>query len=184
MKKIIITGGPHTGKTTLLNTLKAKHQNCTYIAEAATLVIEAEHQRVQSEDGYIGTFPWNNYSAFGPKVIAKSLELEGGLNSKSSLVILDRSLIDTIAYARLNHCEHLLDGLYDEIKKAQYHKAFFCDFVGSYESNHIRSESFEEAQMTQKALKTAYLESGIQVIDMPAVPVEERILILEEALDF
>lgn len=183
MKKVIITGGPHTGKTTLLNALKAKHQNHTYVAEAATLVIEAEHQKEKSENGYVGTFPWNNYTAFGPKVIAQSLELERDLNSKSGLAVFDRSLIDTIAYARLNDCEHLLPDLYDKIKKAQYHQAFFCDFVGSYKNNHIRSESFEEAQTTQQALRTAYTESGIQMIDMPAAPVEERILILEEALD-
>jgi len=183
MEKIIITGAPHTGKTTLLDALKSRHQNYSYVPESATLVIEAEHQKEKLENGYTGTFPWNNYSAFGPKVIAKSIELEKELRSSSELAILDRSLIDTIAYARLNDCEHLLPELYPHIEAAHYQKAFFCDFVGTYQSDHIRSESFEEAQITQQALKTAYDEADIQVIEMPAVSVEERIQILEKALE-
>lgn len=178
MNKVIITGGPHTGKTTLLYALKAKHSDYVYIAEPATLVIEAEHQREKSEAGYVGTFPWNNYAVFGPKVIAKSLELDQ-LTSDSDLIVLDRSLIDTVAYARLNNCEHLLPNLYKHIESAKYSKAFLCDFVGSYQSNHIRSESFEEAQITQGAIKKAYGESSIQVVSMPAIPVEERIALFE-----
>lgn len=182
MKKVIITGGPHTGKTTLLGMLRAKYPENTYVPEPATLVIEAEHQREKSENSYIGTFPWNNYAAFGPKVIAKSLELENDLPALSGLIILDRSLIDTIAYARLNNCEHLLPELYTHIQAAQYEKTFFCDFVGSYQSNHIRSESPEEAQLVQRELKAAYTESGMEVIDMPAIPTEERILIFAREL--
>ena len=180
MEKIIITGAPHTGKTTLLDALKAKHPDYIYIPEPATQVIEAEYQQEKAQDGYVGTFPWNNYAGFGPKVIAKSIELEKELLPTSGLAVLDRSLIDTIAYARMNDCEYLLPGLHDKIKAAHYTKAFFCDFVGSYQSDHIRSESFEEAQMTQQALRSAYEESDVQVIEMPAIPVEERILFFEK----
>jgi len=183
MKKIIITGGPHTGKTTLLDALKAKHPQHCYVPEPATIVIEAEQHRENTEEGYVGTFPWNNYPAFGLKVIQQSLDLEKDLDSKSGLVILDRSLIDTVAYARMNDCEHLLPDLYKKIEAAQYQKAFFCDFVGSYQSNNVRSESFEEAQATQQALRIAYQEPNIQVIDMPAVSIDERIQILEDTLD-
>jgi len=182
MFKVIITGGPHTGKTTLLDALKAKHPDFTYVPEPATLVIEAEHQRERSEEGYEGTFPWNNYAGFGPKVIAKSLELEKRLNS-DGLIILDRSLIDTVAYARLNDCEHLLSELYKHIEEAQYKIAFLCDFVGSYQRSHIRSESPEEAQIIQKAIKIAYRESGIEVIDMPAMSLDERIALFENTLN-
>ncbi len=180
MVKIIITGAPHTGKTTLLGVLKSRHPDYIYIPEAATLVIENEYRQEKSQEGYVGTFPWNNYAAFGPKVIAKAIELEKDLPSEPGLAILDRSLIDTIAYAKMNDCEHLLSDLHNQIKAAHYRKAFFCDFVGTYQSDHIRSESFEEAQMTQHALQTAYEECDIEVIEMPAIPVEERILLLEK----
>ena len=182
MKKIIITGGPHTGKTTLILALQEKYPDFIYITEPATLVIEAEHKREESEEGYVGTFPWNNYEKFGPNVIAKSLELEKNIQSKTGLIILDRSLIDTIAYARLNNCEHLLPDLYKYIGDAKYWKAFLCDFVGSYQSNQVRSESFEEAQVTQQAIKLAYEESSISIVQMPAVSVKERIKIFEQEL--
>lgn len=182
MQKLVITGGPHTGKTTLLDALKSKYPDYVYVAEPATLVIEAEYQREKSEDGYIGTFPWNNYKEFGPKVIAKSMDLEKGLTAKSEVAILDRSLIDTVAYARLNNCEYLLPDLYKKIEAANYRKAFFCDFVGSYQSDSVRSESFEEAQTTQESLRAAYEETGIEIIEVPSVSVEERIRIFENAL--
>ncbi len=180
MHKVIITGGPHTGKTTLLDALKIKHPNYIYIPEPATLVIEAEYEKEKSEKDYVGTFPWNNYAEFGPKVITKSLVLEKAVESETGLIVLDRSLIDTIAYARLNDCKHLLPDLYHKIQSAGYQKAFLCDFVGSYQSNHIRTESFEEAQKTQQAIRRAYEKSGVPIINLPAVSVEERIFIFEQ----
>ena len=95
------------------------------------LVIEDEYQKEKSEDDYVGTFPWNNYAGFGPKVIAKSIQSEKELSSATGLAVLDRSLIDAVAYARIKDCKHLLPDLYDQIKTAQYRKAFFCEFVGS-----------------------------------------------------
>ena len=74
MEKIVITGAPNTGKTTLLGALKYRYPDYIYIPEAAMLVIEDEYQKEKSEDDYVGTFPWNNYAGFGPKVIAKSIQ--------------------------------------------------------------------------------------------------------------
>lgn len=124
-------------------------------------------------------FPWNNYTGFAPNVIAKSLELEGMVISDSGLIVLDRSLIDTVAYARLNDCEYLLPELYVHIKNAGYGQAFFCDFVGSYKNDQVRMESFKEARETQEALSVAYNESGIEIINMPVASIEERVKIFE-----
>ncbi len=182
MRKVIITGGPNTGKTDLLYAIRKKQPEYTFVAEPATIIIEAEHEKERSRQGYVGIFPWNNYAAFGPKVIAKSLELEGNVESDSDLVVLDRSLIDTVAYARLNDCNQLLPELYEHINAANYQKAFLCDFVGKYTRNRIRTESFAEAQIIQQELQVAYKESGIDVVQMPSVSIEERIQIFTREL--
>ena len=180
MYKAIISGGPHTGKTTLLNELKKHHPHLHYVPEPATLVIEEERLREKDDLSYAGTFPWNNYPEFGPKVIKKSLDLEAMIPGNAGIVLLDRSLIDTVAYARLNNCEHLLPDLYAYIKSANYSKVFLCDFVGDYQSNNIRAESFQEAQALQNALALAYRESGLPIVKLPSASVNERMQIMKE----
>lgn len=182
MRKVVISGGPHTGKTTLIERLRDKHPELVYIPEPATLVIHSERLKENKNQDYQGTFPWNNYSKFGPKVISKSLELEAEILTSTDLVVLDRSLIDTVAYARLNNCERLLSDLYRHIRDANYQRVFLCDFVGEYQKSNIRSESSEEARITHHAIRKAYEESEIYIVELPSVPVDERIKIFEESI--
>ncbi len=182
MRKIPITGGPHTGKSTLLEALRSSDLEAEYVAEPATEVIREERQRELHEEGYEGKFPWNNYAAFGKLVTAKSLMLESAIPEGTELAILDRSIIDTIGYARLNRCEFLIPKLVPLIGAARYSSAIVCDFVGEYSSSYERSETQEEAQATHIQIVRAYEESGLTIIHLPPVSVEERVSIVSNAI--
>lgn len=182
MKKLIISGGPHSGKTTLLEALKAKFENVYFVPEPATEVINSEYQKERDLKNHIGKFPWNNYPDFGRLVIEKSLELEAEIPSDTDLAVLDRSLIDTIAYAKLNACEFLLPVLEEEIAKANYQAVFFCEMVGDYQQTEHRSETHEEALATHNMLKKTYQTQALDFIDLPAVSVEERMAVFAEYL--
>ena len=73
--------------------LRDRHSEVIFIPEPATFVINSEQLRESQEQGYQGTFPWNNYAGFGPKVILQSLELEATIPLDADLVVLDRSLV-------------------------------------------------------------------------------------------
>ena len=94
----------------------------------------------------------------------------------------DRSLIDTIAYCRIEKFEVFIPTVLEKIAKADYAFAFFCEPVGSYTSTEVRHEDREKAQHTHQQLKKAYSESGLDVVNLPSVSVEERLQLLKKVI--
>jgi predicted ATPase len=182
MTKAIITGGPGTGKTTLLDGLKCNVSHIYFIEEPATLVINSEREKEIALEGYIGKFPWNNYAEFGPLVIEQSLKLESQIPANKEISIQDRSLIDTVAYARINKCDNLLSRLYELIPQAGYDRVFICEPLESYEQTANRAETREEALNTHEKICQAYKEAHLNVNYLPPVDVEARISLVKNLL--
>ncbi len=182
MKKFIITGGPHTGKTTLLGALEKVLPELCFVPEPAVAVIEEEFAKEKADANYAGIFPWNRYPEFRQLVIKKSRDLEAGIPEGTELSILDRSLVDNVAYTRLNKMSHLLDDLVSPIKEAEYYQAFICDFVGTYTQTKERWETFEQAQQIHLEIVKAYGEADMRLQYLPAVSVEERVKMVVESL--
>jgi predicted ATPase len=111
MRKIPISGGPHTGKTTLFNALRAEFPDAHFLSEPAGIVMDREMQKERETEGYSGVFPWNNYPEFARLVINQSVELESNIPPGTDLVFQDRSLIDNIGYGRLLKFTELLPEL-------------------------------------------------------------------------
>jgi predicted ATPase len=183
VRKIPISGGPHTGKTTLVEALRSEFTEAYFVPEPAETVISRELAKQALNPDYIPIVPWIDYSLFAPEVAKESLALEADIPSESELVFQDRSLIDTVAYCRLNGLEDdFVPGIKNQILLANYAIALFCEPVGIYTATDVRRETAEEAKRTHDFLAQAYDESGIQVIHLPAVPVPERIELIRSAL--
>lgn len=172
MRKIPISGGPHTGKTTLLNALKLEYPEACFVEEPAERVIAAELKREEEGQSYQGTFPWNNYPAFARLVVDESLTLEAAIPPDADIVFQDRSLVDNIGYGRLNGYEDLIEEVELHTRLARYAFALFCEPVGTYTQTVVRRETLEEAQTTHQHLSVAYRESGLSVVHLPAVSTE------------
>lgn len=182
MRKIPISGGPHSGKTTLLEALRGEFEDAYFVAEPAERVISRELAKQAEDVTYTPNVPWIDYSKFGPEVADESVTLEANIPDLANLVFQDRSLIDTIAYCRLNGFENFIPEVERRIKVARYSLALFCEPVGTYTATEVRRESAEEAQITHDYLAEAYDNSGIAVIHLPAIPVTERIEIIRSAI--
>lgn len=180
--KIPISGGPHTGKTTLIEALKQEFPDAHFVPEPATKVIEQELALSGQNPDYTPRVPWIDYSKFGPLVTQKSVELESEIPESTDLVFQDRSLIDTIAYCKLNNFEEFIPEVRQKIALARYAMAFFCEPVGSYVATHIRRETEDEARKTHEYLAEAYDGAGITVVHLPAVAVEERLEIIRDSI--
>lgn len=182
MRKIPISGGPHSGKTTLLNALREEYPDAHFVEEPAEKVIAEQLALEESRQGYTGIFPWNNYKQFAHLVLDAGVELEATIPKDADVVFQDRSLIDNIAYNRLNDVDSLIDRTQGLIAAANYALAFFCEPVGSYAATVIRRETPEEATRTHEYISTAYSESGLQVVHLPAVSVPDRIQLIREVI--
>ena len=182
MRKIPISGGPHAGKTTLLNALREEYPDAHFLEEPAERVIGRELAREEAEQAYTGTFPWNNYAAFSRLVLDASIELEAAIPSDADLVFQDRSIIDNIGYNKLNGLSDLLPEIAERIDVANYAFALFCQPVGTYTPTVIRRETPEDAQRTHEFLAEAYDNSGLMVVHLPAVTVPDRLQLIREVI--
>lgn len=165
MRKLIITGGPHTGKTTLLEGLREALPEAGFVSEPATSVLR------QTGDFSLLDDPLR----FCRSCIAWSLQAESEVNSPSGLVVQDRSLIDTVAYSERDGCSDALPMLPAYIGLARYTVALRCNFVGQYTQSDIRTEGYSAARDIHELLAATYRDNGVPVIDIPSMPVPNRV---------
>lgn len=182
MNKVILSGGPSTGKSTTFEQLHQVYSDAYFVPEAAELVIAEELQKQKDDPIYQPILPVECYEDFAPLVIAKQIELEAQIPEDAGLVIFDRSMVDNIGYLAHNGIEEHVAQVQEHITKAEYGLVFFCDWLGKFEQTAIRHETEAEGYDIHKKLETAYNESGLDIVHLPAVSVESRLAIVHSEL--
>lgn len=168
MKKIVISGGPHTGKTSLINALNERFPEYSYTPEPASTVLE----EYALQEGNYWRDIFDSPLRFCTACMWKSLQLEKAINHESEMSFQDRSLVDTIAYSRRDNCPDLVPIVKSLAKNALYDMVLFCEPVGEMSD---RIESDYEAQITHKLLREAYEEMEIPIVSIPAISLDQRI---------
>jgi predicted ATPase len=157
-RKFVITGGPHSGKTSVLEELKKRGMKV--VPEGPRMIIEKELNKERILPGYQPILPGARQEEFNQLVLEKQLELEKQV--KSGNVFLDRSLVDPIAYA-----EHFgVDPhpeLHRHIEDAGYGTVFFLQQVPGYQQDEQRMESKEEGQRIHQKIFEVYTRLGFDV---------------------
>lgn len=101
-RRIVLTGGPHSGKTTLLQYLKGAGHST--VSEAALLLIENLNVKM----GITEQIRWRkeNRAEFQDMVARLQIELEAQLvTNTSEFVFFDRGLLDGLAYCEASGVE-------------------------------------------------------------------------------
>ncbi len=111
--RVVLTGGPCSGKTTLINALEKLNYSCLH--EAALMVIK----QLNNEMGVAEQEAWRKTHPllFQQRIDQMQISLEKLSYDPSSLFILDRSRIDTLAYIEYSH-ENL--SCFEDIHCANY----------------------------------------------------------------
>ena len=182
INKIPISGGPCTGKTTLVEALRERFPIAHFVDEPATQVIDRELSFAARHDDYEPVVPWSNYPDFATLAIAESEMLEAAIPPDTGVAFLDRSLVDNIAYGRINGFEDLLPDVRLRVWLARYSFALICQPLEKYLATEVRRETAEEALVTHAAIEEAYRESELEVVVLPPVSVAERVSLVEAAL--
>lgn len=183
-KKIIISGGPHSGKTTLFEALREHFPGDHFIPEPAESIIDEELETAQLNPDYEPILPTTNYQAFLPKVIGRSLHLERLVPLDVDRVFLDRSLIDNMGYMALRSDMTLEHQLRKLIKHARYDHAFFLERVGVHQTTAIRRESDDVARLIHDHLFVAYTaHMDIHLTIVPPVSIVERVSLVNRAIN-
>ena len=166
-RKIVITGGPGTGKSSIIHKLEERGEKCLHeISRQVTL--EAQKQGI------------DQLFLEQPLLFSEKL-LEGRLNQfieateyESDHIFIDRGLPDVVAY--MDYFDTQYPELFDSTCETNRYDQIFIlpPWKEIYKSDNERYESYEEALKISSYLYSTYKRYGYEPIEVPKLSVEER----------
>ena len=166
-KNFIITGGPGSGKTAIINELS--HRGIPCFSEVARSVIIQE-MHVQSD-----VLPFKNVLAFTKKVVT-TMQSDLTQCTNETVNFFDRGIPDSAGYLVYENVK-IPSYLDDAITNSNYEKDVFIApyWQAIYATDNQRIESANKAKGISEALRTVYTQYGFNLIDIPFLPVADRV---------
>jgi len=161
----VITGAPHSGKSTLARLL-AK-QGYKIVNEAARVYIDNEIKKGRSLEQIR-----KDEVDFQKKVLDIKIEIENKM-SKDEIIFFDRGIPDSDAYYKLQGVE-IDEYLEKAMKNCVYKKIFLLDYF-PYKKDYARVETEEEQILLHKLLEESYQKTDALIIKVPKITKEERL---------
>lgn len=166
--RIVITGGPSVGKTTIVSLLES--MGFPVVHEHATQIIK--------EGVYL---PWVDRQAFQAEVLRRQLASEKDLASTDAPVFLDRGLFDGEAY-------YIYDKLaipkqFATFDASRYALALLIEELPFFEKNEVRRENLAFTREISAILEHCYAGRGVKVVRVPAMPPDERVDFVLQAVE-
>lgn len=174
-KRILIIGGPGTGKSTLITELEKQGHPCFH---EISREVTAAAQKQGIEQLFL-TQPL----LFSELLLKGRIEqFKAAENLNSAYAFYDRGIPDVAAYM-----EYTGDKYPAMFREACEHHKYDVTFMLApwkeiYEQDNERYESFEQAEIIQKYLITAYENYHYSLINVPFGSVSERVKFILNSL--
>jgi predicted ATPase len=176
---VAITGGPGSGKTSLVNHLDSL--GYPTVPEAGIQIID----ELNRELGVQGQVEWRkgHRAEFQRRVVERMASLEAACTAaEGSLVLCDRGLPDVLAYSELFGIE-LEPDLRSLVDRQRYLQVFILDTLTDFPARSTtgRTSDRERSVRLNALLFKAYRSCGYSPIRVPELSIEERAqLVLSE----
>ncbi|KAB8155072.1 AAA family ATPase [Kordia sp. TARA_039_SRF] len=167
-KRILIIGGPGTGKSTLITALEEKGHVCFH---EISREVTAAAQKKGIEQLFL-TQPL----LFSELLLKGRIQqFEDAENLNTQYAFYDRGIPDIAAYMDYSGDEY--PAVFSDVcKDYTYDKTFIlAPWKEIYQQDNERYESFKQAQIIQQYLKATYEKYNYDLIDVPFGTVEERV---------
>jgi predicted ATPase len=174
MSRIVFTGGPGVGKTTLLLALQAR--GYTIVGDSARTIIQDRRKH--------GLSPRPNAYEFAQEVLRIDVANYARHAATSGLVFFERSVLD--ALGMLNQVAPLSDSeLSAWLSKYQYSSKVFVfpPWEAIYANDAERDHTFEHVQTVHRSVQEWYRRCQYELLEVPKCPVSERCPYVLQALE-
>lgn len=164
----IVTGGPGSGKTTLIEELNRR--GFFSVEEVARKIIQDE-MALGGE-----ALPGNNIERRIEKMVVSSIETyQEALKERTETTIFDRGVLDYVGYAYRTNTP-ISEELHQTAISLVYNKKVFLTppWEEIYCNDTERKQSFEEALEVYDNLFKIYSDFGYEIIELPKASVERR----------
>lgn len=158
-KKVVITGGPSTGKTSTLSEMEARGISVAH--EQARLIIDSKQFNLDTQ--------WDEFQY---ALVHAQMAAESTLSLRGETVFCDRGVFDSVAYcAKKGRTPKFLL----ELETPRYSLAFVLEHLGFFEQDATRREDLAFTKAITPLLSDAYESRGVKVYRVPAWSVDERV---------
>ncbi|GAA4301108.1 AAA family ATPase [Aestuariibaculum suncheonense] len=166
-KKIVITGGPGTGKSSLINELIKRGHTC--LEEISRQVI------LEAQKEGIDQLFLTNPLLFSEQLLkGRTQQFEEAKTYSAETIFFDRGVHDVIAYMNFigdSYPQHFIEAC----KNSIYDGVFILKpWEAIYTSDNERYESFEQALQIHDHLLNTYSSYNYNLIDVPFDTIENR----------
>ncbi|OAN11669.1 hypothetical protein A3K86_17990 [Photobacterium jeanii] len=197
-KRVVFTGGPGSGKTSVLSALAELGYAC---------VPEAGRSVIKQQIDLLGTaLPWDDKTAFRDVMLATDIhqfhagasiekrfatdaQKSGSVTFQStvqgeSLCFYERGIIDCYGYSLLEELA-MSFMLNHACQSHRYHPTVFIfpPWQEIYVNDKERKQDFTTATATYQAMIKAYQAFDYQLVEVPQISVEQRVAFILEELN-
>lgn len=165
-QRIVITGGPGTGKSTIIDLLEEKGYTCH--REVSREVIKQEMEKGTDH------LPWENVSGFS-NLVFDGQTSQYRKAQEGTLNFYDRGIVDVIAYLKRDKLP--TDAIEPLVQHYKYASKVFVTppWEDIYSTDNERREDFEAMNEIHNILVDLYKNFGYEVIEVPKGEAEERV---------
>jgi predicted ATPase len=169
----VITGGPGSGKTTLIEALK----NLGYAT-----TVEAGRAIIQDQVAIGGhALPWRDPKLFAEMMLSWDVRSYRTAQQSAGPVFFDRGVLDVLGYLRLIGVP-VSASMEAAAKEFRYNSRVFVapPWQEIFRQDQERKQDFAEAVRTYEAM-SIYTEFGYELVEIPRVSVEDRVRFVLDA---
>jgi len=163
----IVTGGPGSGKTSLLEALRSRGYTCT---------VEAGRGIIQDQVSIAGrALPWDDRSLFAELMLSWEMRSYRMIQETTGPVFFDRGVPDVLGYLRLTAVP-VPDHIKNAAQKFRYNQTVFITppWREIFQQDRERKQDFDQAIRTYDALAATYKALDYKLVEIPRIPVEQR----------